>query len=43
MKEMIMVIILLGVLHWYFNIRGKTRCIPITPECDGVNCIKQEK
>ena len=43
MKEFIVILIILFIIHWYFNIRGKYRCITIIPECDGVDCIKSNK
>lgn len=43
MKKILVILVILCVLHWYFNIRGKTRCITIVPECSDIDCIKSNK
>jgi len=43
MKDFLVIIVILYILHWYFNIRGKTRCITIVPECNDIDCIKSNK
>lgn len=43
MKDFIVILVILSVIHWYFNIRGKTRCITVVPECNGIDCIKANK
>jgi hypothetical protein len=42
MNEIILSLGLVGVLYWYFNIRGINKCIRIEQKCDDVNiqCIK---
>lgn len=40
-QDLILAIILIGVLFWYFNIRGLTKCITYNAKCKGVKCIKQ--
>ena len=42
MKDIVIVLIILGICHWYFNIRNKLRCITLVPECNDVDCIKQK-
>jgi len=41
MQNLIVILILLAVLYWYFNVRGKTRCIPIISEKENINYIKE--
>ena len=43
MKDILVIIVLLFVIHWYFNIRGKSRCITIVPECTNIDCVKSNK
>ncbi len=43
MKDFLIVILILLVFHWYFNIRGKTKCITVVPECNDIDCIKSNK
>lgn len=43
MKDILVIIILLLGIYWYFNIRGKSRCITIVPECSDIQCIKSNK
>jgi hypothetical protein len=30
------------ILHWYFNIRSKSKCIQINQKCDSIRCLKQK-
>ena len=39
-KYFLAILVLLVILYWYFNIRGKTRCITILQECTDIDCIK---
>ncbi len=41
MKDFLFVILLLGIFYWYFNIRGKTKCVMIIKECDGVDYVEE--
>ena len=43
MKDYLIILIILCMLYWYFNIRGKTKCITIVPECNSIDCIKENK
>ena len=40
MKEIVYAILLLGIAHYYFNIRGLNKCITMNPVCTGIKCIK---
>ncbi len=41
MKDFLFVILLLGIFYWYFNIRGKTKCVMIIKECDGIDYVEE--
>lgn len=41
-QDLIFAIIIIGVLFWYFNIRGITKCITYNPNCLEIKCIKQK-
>jgi hypothetical protein len=41
MKDFLIQIVLLVILYWYFNIRGKTKCVTIVPEFNNVDYIEQ--
>jgi hypothetical protein len=40
MKEILFTLILLIILYWYFNIRGKNKCVIVLEECDDIKCHK---
>lgn len=42
MKEIVIAGVLIGIAHWYFNIRSKNKCIVLNPKCSGIKCIKQK-
>ena len=29
-------------LHWYFNIRSKSKCIQLDQKCNSIKCLKQK-
>lgn len=41
-QDIILAIVIIGVLYWYFNVRGMTKCITFNANCDGVKCVKQK-
>jgi len=43
MKDFLVIIFLLIAIYWYFNVRGKSRCVTIVPECTDVDCVKSNK
>lgn len=43
MKDFLILLLILAILYWYFNIRGKSKCLIIVPECDGIDCVKENK
>lgn len=39
------ILLALGIsifVHWYFNIRSKSKCITLNQNCDGIKCVKQK-
>jgi hypothetical protein len=40
MKEILLTILFLGILYWYFNIRGLRKCVIILEECNDIKCHK---
>lgn len=43
MKNFLVILVILCVLYWYFNIRGKTRCITVVPECNDIECVRPNR
>lgn len=31
-----------AILHWYFNIRSKSKCIQLDQKCNSIKCLKQK-
>jgi len=29
-------------LHWFFNIRSKSKCIQLYKKCNSIKCLKQK-
>jgi len=43
MKDFLMIFVLLVVIYWYFNIRGKSKCITIVPEYTDIDYVESNK
>ncbi len=43
MKDILIILVLLAVIYWYFNIRGKSKCITIIPEYSGIDYVESNK
>ncbi len=43
MKDILIILVLLAVIYWYFNIRGKSKCITIVPEYTEIDYVESNK
>ncbi len=43
MKDILIILVLLAVIYWYFNIRGKSKCITIVPEYNNIDYVESNK
>jgi hypothetical protein len=42
MEEIFLGLTVVMVSYYYFNMRGKNRCIMMNPKCSGLKCIKKQ-
>lgn len=43
MKDILIILVLLAVIYWYFNIRGKSKCITVVPEYSDIDYVESNK
>jgi hypothetical protein len=41
--SVVLALAMTGLAYWYFNIRGKTKCVVITKNCSGAECVLKNK
>ncbi len=41
-QDILLVLLIVGVSNWYFNIRGDTKCIIYNKKYDDIKCIRHK-
>ncbi len=43
MKDILIIFVLLVLIYWYFNVRGKSKCITVVSEYSDIDYVESNK